>query len=171
MSSGWGKILWRLHASGLLTTSSLRSYTRLLLTSTERVSTPVAVPTGGISAAVRNVRFVAVLRVLPRISNPVLTLTAAHLLRPNLYGEYVTAMAFVAILSQYVDNGLNQFLVRDIAVRRNPLSNYVWSAIILKAALVIPVMGLMFVLAKGLRYDGGTIALIVVISCGLFLGS
>lgn len=120
---------------------------------------------------ITNVGFVALIRVVPRVTGPLLTVAAARILQPTVYGGYVAAAAFAAIVTQFLENGVNLLIIRDVAKGAWSSANLVVGALLLKAALLMPVLAVAVLGARGLGFDKDVRFLLYLIVLAIVIGT
>lgn len=121
--------------------------------------------------ALANISAAGVARIVPRALTPILTFAAVHVLLPSQYGKFVGAAAFSAVLTQFMDGGLNQLIIRDVAMKRYPPSFYAVAGSVWKLLLLLPVLVLVWLGMLVLNYDIETQTLVWITAAGMALGS
>lgn len=78
---------------------------------------------------------------------------AARLVGAEEIGAYVFALSFTTVFSIFIDLGISQILIREIAKAKEKLSEYLSTTLVIRIALAILVYGIMVLFAHLLGYS------------------
>jgi O-antigen/teichoic acid export membrane protein len=93
----------------------------------------------------------------------------ARFLGPELVGKYVFAISFVNIFIIFLDLGLNQILIREVAKDKNKANDYLNNTLTLKIILIFFVYLILFLSLHFLNYPIELQKLIYLASVAIFL--
>lgn len=101
------------------------------------------------------------------LSTLVLTIAYGRFLGPNGFGELYLAITLVGLIGFPLEFGFNQQIIRDVAQTPERAHRFLSSALILKTALWVPLLGLLTLVTWILHYNAEERALVTI--CGITL--
>lgn len=102
--------------------------------------------------AARNTAIQATGEIVGSLASAALFFAMTRRLGQSEVGVYVTATAFVVITMVIVDLGLDRFVTREVARRREAARELFWNVLTLKVALAVPIFALAFGVIHALPY-------------------